>query len=287
MNKPLVSICIPAYNASPFIAETISCWVSQTYQNLEIIILDDCSTDDTYEIAQTLAKDDKRIKVFKNAKNLGIGANWNETYAKAEGEYVVIANADDIYYPELLSNSLLIFNKNIDADSVSFKYLLYNESNKQDLELNVHRRLMPGKQPNLFKLCFFENPFSIVFTVFKKSSLDKLLIQNQLFLNTQICDAELFFRMGENNFNHFYSNYLAGKYRKHSTNNSYIPNGESYSWLYEVFPIYKAYLYANYKKETKILLKNKILHQFKYAIKNFRGLDIRQLNTLVKEYLYF
>ncbi|MBD3750373.1 MAG: glycosyltransferase family 2 protein [Sphingobacteriales bacterium] len=284
MNNPLISICIPAYNAAPYIVETLSCFKNQSYNHLEIIVQDDCSTDATYVLAEEEAKKDKRIKAFKNSRNLGIGKNWNEAYSKANGDLIVIANADDIYHPDMLINALSIFNQYPQLDSVSFKFLLFNENLNTISELLLHKQLNVGLQTELFRTCFFYNPFHIVFSIFKKSSLDKILVDNQeLFLKTQICDAELFFRIGKNSFRHYYSDYIAGKYRKHQTNNSYIPNGESYSWLYDVFPLYRNYLKENYLQETKALLKSKIVHQFKFSLRNFRRLDIKQISTLLKE----
>lgn len=288
MNQPLVSICIPAYNAEAYIQETLGYWQQQDYPHLEIIVQDDCSKDKTYLLAKETAELDHRIKVYQNSKNLGIGDNWNAAYEKANGEYIVIANADDIYHAKMITNALFIFNNYKELDSVSFKYLIFSENLNTTNDLTVHQKLKVGIQEELFKTCFFYNPFHIVFSVFKKSSLDKILINNhQLFLNTQICDAELFFRIGKNKFKHYYSDDIAGKYRKHETNNSYIPNGESYSWLYFVFPLYREYLYVNERKQTSDLLKSKIYHQFKFSLKNLKRFDIHQISTLFKEYLYF
>lgn len=289
INQPiLVSICIPAYNAAPYIGETIECWLNQTYPNIEIIVQDDCSTDDTYHIALELSRNDHRLKVYKNIKNLGIGDNWNEAYKKTVGEFVVIANADDIYNSKMIENALNIFQENQKLDAVSFKYNLLLEDLNEIKELDVHSTLNIGLQKDLFKICFFQNPFSIVFSVFKRESLKKILLDGEnLFLNTQICDAELFFRAGKNNFSLYYSDYVAGKYRKHTSNNSYIKNGERYSWLFDVFPKYRQYLLINHQKQTKDLLLGRMIHHLKYQIKNFRFPDFKQLNAFFREYYAF
>ena len=67
-NNSLVSIVTPAYNSSKYILETIKSVQKQTYSNFELLIIDDCSTDDTYEKSQGISNDDKRIKVFKTKK---------------------------------------------------------------------------------------------------------------------------------------------------------------------------------------------------------------------------
>lgn len=285
MNEPLVSICIPAYNAAPFITETIVCFINQTYQNIEIIIQDDYSKDDTYNIALNLAQKDERIKVYQNEHNLGIGKNWNKCYEKATGEFIIIANADDIYNADLIKNGLNIFVNNPKADSLSFCYEIYNDITSSTTKLPFHKNLKVGFQKNLFELAFFHNPFHIVFSIFKKSSLNKILIDNKLFLETQVCDAELFFRIGKNNLNHYYSNYIAGKYRKHPNNNSLIVSGESNSWLYDVLPLYKKHLKDNFRSKSLKLFRAKILHHLKYSIKNRGKFFNKYLKTLVQYYI--
>ncbi len=286
--NPLISICIPAYNAGKYIHEAITCWQRQTYKNIEIIIQDDCSKDDTFQIAQLLAIKDTRIKVFRNIANLGIGENWNEVYRKADGDFVVIANADDIYELEMIENALKIFNSNKNLNAVTFKFLLYYELNGQRQKIQIHNDLKVGLQNSLFQLCFFKNPFSIVFTVFKKEQLDKILLENgMLFLKTQICDAELFFRAGLNGFNLYFSDYIGGSYRKHESNNSSKKNGERYSWLFDVFPLYRQHLLNHYQKETKDLLLSRIVHHLKYQTKHFKLPDLKQLNRFLREYYTF
>jgi glycosyltransferase involved in cell wall biosynthesis len=286
--NPLISICIPAYNAAQYIEEAINGWRNQTYPHLEIIVQDDCSKDETYNLAANISNEDFRVQVYKNNENLGIGGNWNEVFRKAKGEYLVMANADDIYEPEMIENALLIFSKNSDIDIISFKYYLYHESSNSINDIKAQENLTVGIQPDLFKLSFFHNPFHIVFTFFKKEKLDKITLKNgSLFLKTQVCDVELFFRAGKNKFKLYYSDYVAGKYRKHDTNNSDKPNGERYSWLFDVFPIYRQFLLENYRQETISLLKNRIIHLFKYHFKNLKPIDFKQLKAFLKEYFMF
>ena len=93
---PLVSICIPTYNGSKYINETITSALNQSYNNIEIIITDDHSTDDTLSICQDYATKDARIKVFKNEKNLGLVGNWCESLEKASSNWVKFLFQDDL-----------------------------------------------------------------------------------------------------------------------------------------------------------------------------------------------
>jgi glycosyltransferase involved in cell wall biosynthesis len=92
--KPLVSISIPAYNSAATIENTIASILKQTYDNLEINVLDDCSKDNTVEIVESMQDD--RIKLYRNEQNLGMVGNWNRCLNVANGEFVKIVCADDM-----------------------------------------------------------------------------------------------------------------------------------------------------------------------------------------------
>lgn len=98
--EPLISICIPAYNNSKTIAFCIESVLNQKYTTWEAIILDDCSGDSTFNIAESFK--DPRIKVLRNDYNLGIGVNWNQVISLAKGNYIKLLCADDILYEDCL-----------------------------------------------------------------------------------------------------------------------------------------------------------------------------------------
>jgi glycosyltransferase involved in cell wall biosynthesis len=115
-NQPLISICIPAYNAEKFIKETLESILNQTYQNLEIIITDDCSKDQTVSIIHSFS--DKRIKFYQNEKNLGVEGNWNKALQLATGNYCKMMGADDILYSNCISEQLCVFENTENKDVV-------------------------------------------------------------------------------------------------------------------------------------------------------------------------
>ena len=96
--KKLVSVCIPAYNNEDTIEATVRSALNQTYENLEVIVVDDCSRDGT--VKQVEAIQDSRLRLIRNEKNLGMGGNWNKAIFQARGEYVKLLCGDDILYPE-------------------------------------------------------------------------------------------------------------------------------------------------------------------------------------------
>ncbi|MCB0696722.1 MAG: glycosyltransferase family 2 protein [Chitinophagaceae bacterium] len=98
-DTPLISILMTAYNRGKFIAEAIESVLNSTYQNFELIIVDDVSKDDTYKIASSYAEKDKRISVYRNEENLGDYPNRNRAASYAKGEYLKYLDADDKLYP--------------------------------------------------------------------------------------------------------------------------------------------------------------------------------------------
>lgn len=110
--KPLVSICIPAFNAAPFIEETLRSLMAQTYKNIELIISDNASTDDSMRIIGKLMQEDARISYHKNEQNLGYARNLNKLINLAQSEYVAIYHADDVYHPDIVEQEACFLNQN-------------------------------------------------------------------------------------------------------------------------------------------------------------------------------
>ena len=101
-NKPLVSVLITAYNREEYISDAIKSVLSSTYTNFELIISDDCSKDNTVELAKSFEKLDHRVKVYQNKVNLGDYPNRNQAASYAIGKYIKYLDSDDIMYPHCL-----------------------------------------------------------------------------------------------------------------------------------------------------------------------------------------
>ena len=112
VTNPLVSIVIPVYNRELYIEDAIRSAISQTYQNIEIIIVDNCSTDSTWDILNEWEKKDNRIKIFQNDSNIGPVLNWNECFRHASGEYIKILWSDDWISHKFVEKCLSVFEKN-------------------------------------------------------------------------------------------------------------------------------------------------------------------------------
>jgi glycosyltransferase involved in cell wall biosynthesis len=112
----LVSICIPCYNAARFIDKTLQSVLAQTYDNLQIIICDDCSEDNTVEVAKTLT--DPRVSIHMNEHNLGCSGNYNKALSYATGTYVKLLCADDLISPDCIEKQVRAFEENKDKNIV-------------------------------------------------------------------------------------------------------------------------------------------------------------------------
>jgi len=101
---PKVSVCIPSYNHARYIGSSIKSVLAQTFKDWEMIIVDNCSTDNTEEVLKTFA--DPRIHFHKNETNIGAARNWSRSASLARGEYVAVLQSDDQYLPGMLERSI-------------------------------------------------------------------------------------------------------------------------------------------------------------------------------------
>ena len=139
--EKLVSVIIPAYNHQNFIKQCIESVINQTYRNLEIIIQDDCSTDNTLKEIKKIK--DKRVKVVSSKKNQGIVDTLNDLTKLCHGDYVAVIGSDDIWYPNKIERQVNILKNNpnlgcvfTEADIIDEKGVLYDDEFSNALFLN-------------------------------------------------------------------------------------------------------------------------------------------------------
>ena len=118
----LVSIIMPSYNTAPYIAESIQSVLDQTYENWELIIVDDCSTDDTDSVVSSYLSD-SRIKYLKNERNSGAAVSRNKALREAKGKWIAFLDSDDLWLPNKLQKQISFMEKN----GYSFSYTNYEE----------------------------------------------------------------------------------------------------------------------------------------------------------------
>lgn len=132
MNE-LVSIIMPSYNCGQFVEETIRSVQAQTYQNWEIVFMDDCSQDDTIQIVNRLRDHDQRIRLFQNRGNMGAALSRNNALREAKGRWIAFLDSDDQWEPEKLEKQLRFMEKN----GYAFSYTRYQEIDEDSKETGV------------------------------------------------------------------------------------------------------------------------------------------------------
>lgn len=130
--KDLVSIIMPSYNTARYIADSINSVINQTYENWELIVVDDCSTDNTDEIVNEFLKD-KRIKYFKNEKNSGAAISRNKALREAKGRWIAFLDSDDLWKKEKLEKQIKFMKEN----NYSFSYTYYEEIDEAGKRLDI------------------------------------------------------------------------------------------------------------------------------------------------------
>jgi glycosyltransferase involved in cell wall biosynthesis len=128
MNKSLISVILPVYNCQQYIKDSVSSILQQTYNNFEIIIIDDGSDDGTAEILNTFK--DKRIKLYKNKSNRGLIYSLNKGISKSKGKFIARMDSDDISEPQRFEKQINFLNKNKEISVVGSAITTINSGNK-------------------------------------------------------------------------------------------------------------------------------------------------------------
>ena len=117
-NKPLVTIGVAVYNGSKYLIDTLNSIIKQNYSNFELIIIDDCSTDESFKIINQWAIGKVGINLSKNEKNLGVVKVCNKLLEQAKGHYLQIFSQDDIMLPNKIADQIKIFETNNDYSMI-------------------------------------------------------------------------------------------------------------------------------------------------------------------------
>ncbi len=128
----LVSIIMPSWNTEKFIAETIQSVIDQTYTNWELLIVDDCSSDNTDKVVASFK--DNRIKYFHNEKNSGAALTRNKALREAQGEWIAFLDSDDLWMPEKLEHQIEFMKKN----GYSLSFTEYEKVDEESKPLNIY-----------------------------------------------------------------------------------------------------------------------------------------------------
>lgn len=147
--QELVSIITPTYNCSKFIEQTIESVLNQSYSNWEMIIVDDCSDDDTVKIAKRYSKEDQRIKVFYNKTNKGPALTRNKAIKIASGRFIAFLDGDDTWRPEKLKKQLKFQIKN----KYAFTYTSFGRIDEEGQKIGKTNAPSELTYDDLIKTC--------------------------------------------------------------------------------------------------------------------------------------
>jgi glycosyltransferase involved in cell wall biosynthesis len=187
---PLVSVVMPAYNAEKYISQAIESILNQTFKDFEFIIIDDGSSDRTWEIIQEYAKKDEKIMPVKNERNLKMTKTLNKGVHLAKGKYLVRMDADDWSYPYRIQEQVDFMEKNSKVVVSGGSIQVCNE--RLDVK---NKRWYPNSDEGIRKKIFRYNPFAHPSIILRKDRVIEVGMYDENLPLTQ--DYDLYFRLGK------------------------------------------------------------------------------------------
>lgn len=171
--QPLVSICIPTYNNEQYIKATLESILEQTYENIEVVVVDDHSKDHTVEIVKSI--EDERIKLYINDQNLGMVGNWNRCLELATGEFVKLICADDMIHKNAVEREVEVLTKYPNVNLVESDTQLVDINDKKAGVFKRYPKSGVVKGKKVAKCSLMLNNFfgAPVNNMFRRAVLDK------------------------------------------------------------------------------------------------------------------
>lgn len=187
---PLVSVLMPAYNAEKYIGEAIESILNQTFGEFEFIIVDDASTDNTWSVIQKYAQKDKRIRVYRNKKNMKSCRTYIRAMKLAKGKYLAIMDNDDISYPDRIKKQFKLLESHPEVGIVGGILEIIDKDGNY-----IARRRYQLTDGKIRKYIFKYSPFAHPLVMIRKSVLEKIGYYNPKYAPAD--DYDLYFRIGK------------------------------------------------------------------------------------------
>lgn len=270
MSLPLVSVCIPAYNADAFLRETLASVAAQTFTDWEVIVLEDGSKDRTEaivrEFAQTVAQ---RVLYTRHAVNRGLPVARNSAHAEARGEWIAMLDADDLWDPNHLESLVEMASKQ-SCDVVSSASSSFDSATGKRLEDWAQQESCIQTFPiSLYKGEFVILPSS---AMIRRAAFDRYGPVSDKY---RACnDTELFFRLASKGGRFVFTRTTTCRYRRHTNSLSHAHTTN----LTELAHLYQEY--AEWKEIPVHLRRTKPADLYRYAGKSALGNDIRLARSL-------
>lgn len=250
MILPLITICIPNYNGGEYLKQCIDSVLNQEYQNIEIIISDNKSNDNSYEILE-LYKNEKKIKIIYQEKFLPMTTHWNIFKDFINGELVFWMSSDDIILKDCLSYVVRMYNKDRNMKAIFFEYDIIDEMNNVCNKIPFYEQSALIDSKEYFNIFLKGNNFPLSTCVMTKRIFDdiggfneKYNFCSDWFMWLSITEKDYEYKIG-------YIREKVALYRIHSSNET-NKNIISKNAIHEI-EIMKAYFIKNnYSKEERI-----------------------------------
>lgn len=156
MSEPLISVIMAAYNSSRFLDEAVESICTQTRTDWELIVIDDCSTDGTFECLKQWGQKDSRIRVFQTLKNSGVGGARDVGLAKAHGRYIAIMDSDDIALPERFEKQVAFMQQHPEIIGLGAQTVQINEQG-----IEIGRKTFPLEPQKLYEMMYTAAPIQV------------------------------------------------------------------------------------------------------------------------------
>ena len=170
---PQVSVIVPAYNAAGFLERALNSALAQTMPDLELIVVDDSSSDSTLALARDVAARDPRVRVLHNERNRGMYATYNRAIDAARGEWIAALDADDVWLPERLERMLAVSDSEdmVSDDQLIFRMSPRHRSRARALSLLSSHGMTVSEPRRLSPLEFVEHDLGLLKPLIRRSFL--------------------------------------------------------------------------------------------------------------------
>src|SRR5262245_38507674 len=140
--SPLVSIILPVFNGAAYLRESLDSILAQTYPRIEILVMDDASTDDTPEIAASYGN---KIRICRQSVNKGIYSNCNDGIAMATGKYIATYHSDDVYLTQIVEREVEFLERHPEAGAVFCQDIFIDSAGREYARLELPQELRGGR----------------------------------------------------------------------------------------------------------------------------------------------
>lgn len=271
-NEKLVSICIPVFNGEKFLSDSLESVIYQSYPFIEIIIVDDCSTDSSLAIAEKYSNRDERIRVIRNTRTLGLVQNWNNCISHASGKWLKLHFQDDLMQPECISEmmefasqydvTLILSDREYfyeEGVSASKKAILEERLKRLDAYVDQTRLVSVAEIADIFTNDFLGLNFlgEPIIGLFKKELVAKYGVYDTNL--AQISDFEYWLRISLNEDTGFIKKPLS-KFRVHGASESSRNSSDNHKvspWMLDRIRLGLKILQNQYYKKYRDYLKRR------------------------------